>query len=145
MTYRLVIDASVAVKWFVKEEHSDEARQLAESGLQLVAPRLIGLDVAAALTKKARRKLVDPASVEGSLDALAIFFDELIDDEELVRSAITTALELDHGLYDCLYLEAARRREAVLVTSDRRLLGKAGLGRQKSEIIALSDWEAAIR
>ena len=145
MTPTLVIDASVAVKWFVREEQSDEARRLAESGAKLVAPRLIGLEVAAALSKKARRKLVDPAVVDTCVDALPIFFDELIDDGALVRSAVSIALDLDHALYDCLYLEAARRREAVLVTSDLRFLGKAARGRQKTEIVALSDWEAAIR
>ena len=144
MRLSFVVDASVAVKWFVREEHSDEARELAESGAQLIAPRFICLEVAGALAKKARRKLIQLSHLEDYLSALPTFFDELIDDEDLVRSAISLAVELDHPLYDCLYIEAAKRRQAIAVTSDLRLLGKVKLGRYRNEVIALSDWKAAL-
>lgn len=52
---RLVIDASVAVKWLVAEDNSVLARELAASGDDLHAPRLMACEVANALWRKARQ------------------------------------------------------------------------------------------
>lgn len=144
MNRTFVIDASVAIKWFVREEYSDFARELAESGARLIAPRLIHLEVAAALSKKARRKLVDVSHLADYSAALPTFLDEIIDHEPLIGSAIELSLELDHPLYDCLYVEAAKRRQAIVVTSDLRLLAKIKAGRHRNEMIALNDWKATL-
>ena len=51
---RLVVDASVAVKWLIAEDDSDVARELAASGEDLHAPRLMASEIANALWRKAR-------------------------------------------------------------------------------------------
>ena len=51
---RVVVDASVAVKWLIVEEDADIARELATSGEDLHAPRLMAPEVANALWRKAR-------------------------------------------------------------------------------------------
>ena len=43
---RLVVDASVAVKWLVEEEYSDAADRLLEGRHELFAPRLMASEVA---------------------------------------------------------------------------------------------------
>ena len=58
----LVIDASVAVKWFTLEADSDPAKQVLRSGLTLLAPRLIVTEVANALARKVAAKLARPRS-----------------------------------------------------------------------------------
>lgn len=50
----LVVDASVAVKWLVPEEHSEAAARLTVSGEDLHAPRLLAAELANALWRKAR-------------------------------------------------------------------------------------------
>lgn len=51
---RIVVDASVAVKWLVAEEGSDVANRLLTDGGDLYAPRLMASEVANALWRKAR-------------------------------------------------------------------------------------------
>ena len=51
---RIVVDASVAVKWLVAEEGSDAADRLLTDGDDLYAPRLMASEVANALWRKAR-------------------------------------------------------------------------------------------
>ena len=51
---RLVVDASVAVKWLVAEEDSSAADRLLAGGDDLHAPRLMASEVANALWRKAR-------------------------------------------------------------------------------------------
>ena len=51
---RLVVDASVAVKWLVEEEHSDAADRLLDGNHELFAPRLMASEVGNALWRKVR-------------------------------------------------------------------------------------------
>jgi predicted nucleic acid-binding protein len=50
-----VVDASVVIKWFVPEVHSDAARRLLEYSHQYVAPDLLFAETANAIWKKIRR------------------------------------------------------------------------------------------
>jgi len=49
----IVVDASVAVKWFFPEAGTAEAQQVLASGDRLAAPALIRVEVAAAIARKA--------------------------------------------------------------------------------------------
>ena len=66
----LVVDASVAVKWFVKEEFSDEASALLESDAKLVAPGLLYAEVCNALWAMHRRGDIEAEDVRDAVAAL---------------------------------------------------------------------------
>lgn len=51
---KVVVDASVVVKWFVPEIHSAPAARLLDSDVVLYAPDLIGSEVGNTLRKKVR-------------------------------------------------------------------------------------------
>lgn len=59
---KVVVDASVAIKWFVKwfvpEVHSLAAARLLDSDIVLCAPDLIGPEVGNTLWKKVRRTAI---------------------------------------------------------------------------------------
>ena len=55
----LVIDASVAAKWFVDEPRRDQARDVLGRGMDLIAPDLILVEVANALRNKTRNGLAN--------------------------------------------------------------------------------------
>ena len=140
----LVVDASVAVKWFVPEERSAEADEVASSGCALRAPNLIRIEVASALTKKARRKLVQPAHVSEYVGLLPRYFEQIGDHEPMMAAAIAMSVEIDHPLYDCIYVEMARMQEATLVTDDLRLLAKLRGSRYGSWAVGLGQWKDAL-
>ena len=50
----MIVDASVAAKWYLPEEDSDKALALLGMPLQLFAPSLIKLEVCAAITRRVR-------------------------------------------------------------------------------------------
>jgi predicted nucleic acid-binding protein len=52
---RVVVDGSVVVKWFLAEEHQDQARAVLRAIPQLVAPELLLSEVGNAVLKKLRR------------------------------------------------------------------------------------------
>jgi predicted nucleic acid-binding protein len=120
----LVIDASVALKWFVPEPGHEAALTLLRGDDELLAPDWLLVEVANALWKQWRRSVIDPTQIDEILTMLPSLL-MLTDARALVQRASVIARTLDHPVYDCLYLAAAEARNAPLVTDDRALLGKA--------------------
>jgi len=120
----IVVDASVAVKWFAIELDTPLARALLDRSERLLAPELIATEVSAALTKKVRRRLLSAEDarkhVQAWLAALAAGALILTETEGDLPASTELALELSHPLYDCLYLALAMRLDASLITADER-------------------------
>jgi predicted nucleic acid-binding protein len=118
---RVVVDASVAVKWFVPEELSTEARRLLAADYELVAPDLLWAELGNALWKKHRRRELD----EGTAGRLLRDFSRVPIECHAAERWAAAALELAirHGVtvHDALYLALAAGNECCLVTADRRL------------------------
>lgn len=121
---RLVIDASVAVKWAVAEEGHLEALSLVSAGHDLLVPDFIFVEVGNALWKKAIRRDIGAEQAFAAAREIRIAFSELIPTVELAERALEMAIELEHPVYDCVYLAAAEEYEATLVTADSRLLAR---------------------
>lgn len=115
----LVIDASVALKWVMDEDGSEEA-QLLLGGEPLVAPDLMLLECANVLALRVRRTLLTPDQAAAKLDALlAAPVREVPSRPHLLR-AQALAMELGQSAYDSLYLAVALAEGAVFVTADGR-------------------------
>ena len=121
----VVLDASVAVRWVVDDEGSDEAAALLERDVAWIAPRLLLTEAASALRRKVVDKVLAPAAAGQALDALlqavADGIVRLIDDERVIASALLLAVSLQHTVPDCLYLALAEREGAGIATADDRL------------------------
>ncbi len=117
----LVADASVAVKWFVEEPLWQDARRLIERRETIYAPDLLFAEIANVAWKMVRRNTIgrDQAAtmVAGVSDPIVRVFPSSL----LRERALDIAIDLDHPVYDCLYLACAERADAVLVTADTRL------------------------
>lgn len=117
----LVVDASIAAKWFVEEAGREQALPLLDLP-DRQAPDLIVAEVANVVWKKAVRGQVTDAQARAICGALPRYFETLHASEALIESAIGIALALRHPIYDCLYLACAMRLGTGLVTADRRLI-----------------------
>lgn len=124
----LVVDASIILKWVVKEPDSVWATAVARSASSLVAPELALSECGSALWKIARRSggSLSPAKTNGLLatilyGVLAKSRLEIVPCDTAVHLlAARLAGELDHPVYDCLYLALAIARDAALATADLR-------------------------
>ncbi len=120
----LVVDASVACKWFIEEEDSTEAAQLLARGEGLVAPDLIIPEVCNAMWKKLCGGQATPAQAKAAVEGLAGLFDDLVASVRLAVRAFAIAETLRHPVYDCFYLALAEHVDSRLITADARLLGR---------------------
>ncbi len=120
----LVIDASVAIKWFAPEPLHESARQLLESSDQRVAPDWLLIEVANVLWKQQRRGNIKSAEASRILTLLPQLL-TFQASRDLVAVASDIAIALDHPVYDCLYLALTENIGGQLVTADRELATKA--------------------
>jgi predicted nucleic acid-binding protein len=117
-----IIDASIACKWYLDENGSTEARALLEDlETLLVAPDIIIAEVTNVLWLRLRRGEIEEEQATLAASHLADSFLTLIPSRALIGRALVIAREIDHPIYDCLYLATAERWEADFVTADKRL------------------------
>jgi len=129
----LVVDASVALKWFFADRHNEAQieRALAifdalDAGtVQIIQPPHFVAEMAAVLSREK-----GPAAMADLEDLQALDW-QVLETPELYREAMRLSDALDHHLFDTLYHAVALCwPETVLVTADRRYVRKAmGLNR----------------
>ena len=79
----LVVDASVAFKWFVQEEGTDRAVALLERGEPFIAPDLIVAELCNAAWKSLRRRELSASQFEGIVNDVARPFVRLVPLDQL--------------------------------------------------------------
>lgn len=121
----IVLDASVALKLLLPEADSAAALRLLDNPIVLVAPDILPVELAAAIAKYHRRRLITLDEARASAAAAGRVVTDLHPSRDLLAPAFELSLLLRHGVYDCLYLVLARRLSAPLLTADRRMHGKA--------------------
>lgn len=131
----LVVDASVAVKWFVEEPGTADAMGLLSGPDAVIAPELVVAEVVNVVWKHLMRGDLKRQQIAHVPGALPRMFAELWPTVWLAREAFEIAAELRHPVYDCFYLALAESENAVMVTADRRLIGR----------LAGSRWEPRCR
>ena len=125
----IVVDAGVAAKWFLPEADSERAQALLAGPRRLLAPDLIWIEVAAAITRQTRLgRLSDERARELAAEwarALADGAVTLTPARDDIDRAAETAIQLRHPLQGCLYLALALRLDGPIVTADRSFIARA--------------------
>lgn len=114
----LVVDASVAFKWFVPEANSGPALALLDQADEFVAPDLIVLEVINAMWARLRGQNDFESIVTEACVALPKMLDSMYPLTDLMPRSLELGIELNHRLYDCVYLALAERQKLQLVTAD---------------------------
>jgi predicted nucleic acid-binding protein len=118
---RVVVDASVAVKWFIPEELSADARMFLSAEYELLAPDLLWAELGNALWKRHRRRELDPQTARRLLRDFARVPIEYHASERWTEAALELAIRHGVTVYDGLYLALAAGNGCRVVTADRRL------------------------
>ena len=116
----LVVDASVAAKWFLPEVHSEDALRLLDEPYRLLAPDLLYSEVGNTLWKRVLKKEISQKqSIEiiRTLETLPLVS---FDTKPLVAAALEVACRTGRTVYDSVYLALAAHHDCRLVTADRR-------------------------
>jgi len=117
----LVVDASVAVKWFLPEPCSEQALHLLQDGRELLVPDLLWPEVGNVLWKRWRKGELSKDAADGILLDLRKLPLTIHASSEIAEAAWSFATRLERSFYDSLYLALAATEGCPMVTADRRL------------------------
>ena len=120
---KLVIDASVALKWVLDEPDRSAADALLDD--DLIAPALWLIEAGNALWTRARRGELSGLEAVAMLDELRSAPVGISPIEIDMTAALDLAIQLNHPVYDCLYLALAMREGVQVVTADRKFYAVA--------------------
>ena len=136
-----VVDASVAVKWYVKEALRDKALEMrsdfASGLLQLEAPSLLAYELGNALRYHPASTPAECAAAVKELGNLGIVMHEL--DESIASTAAALAFEEKLTFYDAVYIALTQSLNATFVTADEKLIERIS-EENRSRIRSLADY-----
>ncbi len=123
MAGKLVVDTSVAVKWYVPEPGAAAAARLLGLGDELLAPDFLLAEFANVLWKKVARKELESSEAATILDAfLHTPPIELSPTLPILRPALELATAIRCSVYDALFLALAVAESGKFVTDDDKLV-----------------------
>ena len=136
----VVVDASVAVKWFVPEIHAGRAASLLGGRFQLLAPDLLLAEAANTIWKKAARGELSEAEARQLVTAICETPIEMTPSRDIVAPAYEIAIRFGRTVYDSLYVALAVARECLLVTGDAKLVGALAGGQLGRYVRDIATW-----
>ena len=136
---RLVVDASVAVKWFVPEVHGEAAKRFLDPNHELLAPELIWAELGNALWKKRRRGEIDATAARRMFMDFKRYPLTTFPLANLAEAAWDIAERLDRSVYDSFYLALAEDQRSRLVTADRKFYDAATAHELMQNIVWVED------
>jgi len=124
---KVVIDASVAAKWFNNEEYSGEAAALKQAYVdgivELAAPIHLVYEVGNSIWKNRQLGIKDASRAVSLLLELGLNLVEPSADD--LRRVMEIARERNITFYDALYIQAAEKYGVKLITADSEQIKKS--------------------
>jgi predicted nucleic acid-binding protein len=126
-----VLDASVALRWFLDNplpSYAKRVREIVLKGQRAVVPALWHLEMSNGLAVAERRSILTGADVERALLNIEQLLARAIDTDSAlisVRQSLSTARAFQLSAYDAVYLDLARREKLPLASLDERLRSAA--------------------
>jgi hypothetical protein len=108
----LVVDANVAIKWFVQQTGSDHARRVQGYDGPLIAPTMLISESTSGIWKHIAPGEIGEAQARTAVENLPRWFSELVDDRRLAQQAFELAIKLKYPPYDLFYLALAIERRS---------------------------------
>lgn len=120
----IVVDPSVAIKWFVEEPLRPQARSLLADRHELIAPDILIAGVAELAWKKVTRGEISAEQAEPIVRNIALpaFISAFVESPRLRSRAFTIALQCGRPVRDCFYAACAEAAAAPLVSTDETFL-----------------------
>ena len=142
MLDKVVVDSSVAIKWFVTEPYSVEAHSILEEyqagPLTLLAPDLLYAEVGNIVWKKHRFQGLAAEDAEEVLAAFRLVTCSVTSCAALLEEAYRLAVTHQRTVYDAMYLALSLREHCRWVTADERIVN--ALGAIFPQIIWVANW-----
>jgi len=127
MSGLVCVDASLAAKWVLPEDGSEQASEFymeqRSADTTLIAPAFMPVEVTNAIRRRVVRRLITASEAAQMLSRFSGFSVSLASPVELHQIALTLAHRFDRPtVYDMHYVALAQLAQCDLFTADRALL-----------------------
>ncbi|MFW9903203.1 MAG: type II toxin-antitoxin system VapC family toxin [Candidatus Thorarchaeota archaeon] len=133
----LVVDASVALKWFVDEidtEKALEVREHLKKEATPIVPALFFYEIANVLRYKPEFGSKDVKKIIKTLNDFQFRIEPF--EEKIANLTIDLAYQYGITIYDASYIAIGRRNQIKVITADERVYSKL----EDEQIILLKEW-----
>ena len=113
----MIVDASVALKWFLDEPMQAEARMLIARE-DLSAPDIVVAEVLNGLRKAIRDLRISLPLAREAIAKVELAIPNIIPSMFVAERALEMSIALNHHINDCIYLGLAVVMDSQMVTAD---------------------------
>jgi predicted nucleic acid-binding protein len=139
-----IIDASVAIKWFLPETHSINAMRLLTASREMLAPDLLFSECGNVLWKKWLRQEIMPEVIPAILHDLSRMRMRIVPTVVLIEEASRIAVTYRRSFYDSVYLALAAANKGHMVTGDEKLVNALRGTSLESVVLAIAEINTVI-
>ncbi|MGI0480369.1 type II toxin-antitoxin system VapC family toxin [Geminocystis sp. CENA526] len=140
---KIVVDSSVAIKWFISQNYSFEANQILETyktnKLSLIAPDLIYAEMGNIIWKIQRFQGLNQEDAENILNVFQKIPLQIISGNQLLQDAYKFAIKYQRSIYDSLYVVLSVRENCRFISADEKLYN--AIHQHIPNIKLLKDWK----
>lgn len=142
-TNKIVVDSSVAIKWFIPQSYSVQANQILSAyeanKLILIAPDLIYAEMGNIVWKIQRFQSLNYEDAQNIIDLFQKIQINIISANELLKDAYEFAVKYQRSVYDSLYVVLSIKENCRFVSADEKLYN--AIHQHIVNIKLLKDWE----
>ncbi len=135
----IVIEPSVALKWYTPEVYSEECLSLIERNVSILVPDALFAQVGTALWKRVRANELKPdvaRQIASNLRRLPL---TRVPAEVLMKDALEISTLTSRSFQEGLYFALAIRNDTKLVTADRRWHNLVSTGPMKPYLAFITE------
>lgn len=117
-----VIDACVAIKWFLPENNYQKAGKILNSHNQFFAPDLFQIELDSIITKKVRQRLIESEDAYDMYEEIRHIPIQIISYSAIGKLAFDLSVGLPITQYDACYLAVAIEYDTQVISADMRFV-----------------------
>ena len=122
---RITIDVSAAVEIVMGGKRQKEIVNILNDADWIIAPSLFIYEASNALWKYHEYRDYSKEDIMKKVEYLYEMVDQFIDAKDIFEEALPLSCKISHPAYDAMYLVTSRRKNATLVTLDKKLVRAA--------------------
>jgi predicted nucleic acid-binding protein len=121
----ITIDVSAAVEVVMGGKHQEEIVNILNDADWIIAPSLFIYEASNILWKYHEYQDYSKEDIMKKVEYLYEMVDQFIDAKDIFEEALPLSCKISHPAYDAMYLVTSRRKNATLVTLDKKLVKAA--------------------
>lgn len=118
----VVLDASAAIEIALNKQNGDNFRNILKSSDLVIAPDTFPSEITNVFWKYANFSNLAADKCSNGIDYCIDLIDDFIETRGMCREVLSESIIQRHPVYDLFYLVVARRHNAAILSSDKKML-----------------------